>query len=368
LAKVLAAHDLDFAVTTTTHVGRREIGALERAAAAYESFGMISGGGGAEAQGTSLKLRSGLAQVQQVQTMLSSAICPDALRPSMLSAAAWLLRAVGFLAFDAGAYPLADELLDSAASVAKLSGNESMAARVAGTRARVASWNGDQLSAVSLCREPLQLGMRLAPTEESMLHAMHARSLGLQGDADGCRRAIELSDLAFGRIEPDEMAERPWSDQFTYAHQQGDTGRALLDLAAATGRDVYVPEAGVRQARAAIRHDPATTKRSVALSFASLAHGDLLAGAPDSALTNGRHALGMTLDGLESRRVWSDLRDLRALCRDRCPGNPAANELAADIEQAFMARSAPSASFAKRPDVPQFAPLPPGAYGPPEPL
>lgn len=333
LAPRLAGHAWSAPFT----VGLSDIDRLRGLAAAYESHGMISGGGATDARGELLK--AALAHVGEAQSMLVRSHCPDALQADLYGAAAWLMRAAGFAAFDIGAYPLADDLLGAALQLADDSGNPSIRARVAGTRARMKSWLGDQQTAVLLVRSSLRTG-GLVATERAMLHSLHARALGRMGKPNETREAIDLSDIALDQIEPGEMADRPWSAFFSYPDQQGDTGRALLDLSAAMGKagHVYVPEAIARHQTAATGHDPTSRRRSMALTYVSLAVGDVLQGAPDLASTHGREALSLVHgSGLQSRRVYDELRGLRTLCEDRCAGNRDATQLVGQIDLALIA-------------------------------
>lgn len=309
---------------------------LRGLAAAYESHGMVSGGGAKDARGE--LLQAALVHVGEAQSMLVRSQCPAALEAELYAAAAWLMRAAGFAAFDIGAYPLADDLLGAALQLADDAGNPSIRARVAGTRARMLSWLGDQQGAILLARTSLR-SSGLMPTERAMLHSLHARALGRMGKADETREAIDLADVAMGQIEPGEMGDRPWAAFFSYPDQQGDTGRALLDLSAAVGRagQVYVPEAIARHQTAAAGHDPASRRRSMALTYVSLAVGDVVQGAPDMAARHGREALSLVHGNLESRRVYDELRTLRTLCQDRCAGNRHAIELAGQIDLALIA-------------------------------
>lgn len=316
------------------HVGLSDIERLRGLAAAYESHGMISGGGATDARGELLK--AALAHVGEAQSMLVRSQCPEALQSDLYCAAAWLMRAAGFAAFDIGAYPLADDLLGAALQLADDSGNPSIRARVAGTRARMKSWLGDQQTAVLLVRSSLRTG-GLVATERAMLHSLHARALGRMGKVAETREAIDLADIAIDQIEPGEMNTRPWAVFFNRADQQGDTGRALLDLSAATKQATHVPEAMARHQTAANGHDATTRRRSSALTLVSLAVGDVLQGAPDLALRHGHAALSLTHGSLESRRVYDELRGLRSMCQDRCAGNRHATELAGAIDLALIA-------------------------------
>lgn len=252
-------------------------------------------------------------------------------------AAGWLFRAVGFMAFDTSRVTIAQDLLWAAQECASHAGCASLEARVFGTRARQEAWNGDRSAAAQLAARALKLP-GLTAREHAMLYALQARALARLGHVQPTLRAIGESDQAMMYVTAGDTADRPWVGFFDFAHQQGDTGRALLDLALGMGADISpeVLDDGMSRHRASLADfDVNVHRRSAAFSYLNLAATQVLAGAPDEAVITGHNAIGLGT-GIHSRRVDEHLRLVRDVCMDRCRGNRSAHELSEAVGIALV--------------------------------
>lgn len=325
------------------HIGRSEVAGIASIADTIERRAHIVGGGAAENRDTAAdEFESAMLTVRMVQTALA-ADRSAALDRDLYTAAGWLFRAVGFMAFDTGRITVAHDLLWTAQECAMHAGNGSLEARVLGTRARQDAWSGEPATAAQLLVRALNLP-RLSYTEQAMLYALQARALGRFGMAPQTLRAVAESDEAMQRaLDGNEAeglrAERPWVGFFDLGHQQGDTGRALLDLAFAMGANVpqaIIDDGLARNRRTLDAIDLGQHSRSATFTAFNLSAVQLLAGAPDEALMTGHEGIRLAA-GIKSRRVDEHMRMLRDVCDDRCRGVRDASELSEAIGLALVA-------------------------------
>lgn len=312
----------------TAQVDPAKIDQIRAVAHFYETRAMVVGGGAEDDHGE--QYTAALVSVRDVEALLRSHH-PNHLDADLYAAAAWLFRAVGFLAFDTNRRTIANDLLSAAQECAVHAGNPSLEARIIGTRARTEAWNGDPQAGALLAQRALELP-GLTPTELSMLYSVQARALARMGLWQPTLTAVGQSDEALAGALPGEMIARPWSTFFDQPHQQGDTGRALLDLAWAASDDVSpqsvaraLDTADLRHRASLSQYDTGTNRRSASMTALNLAATQALRGAPDEALATGREAIDMQA-GVTSQRVAEHLTMVSAAC-DRCAGNPAADEL-----------------------------------------
>lgn len=253
-------------------------------------------------------------------------------------AAGWLFRAVGFMAFDTNRLTIAQDLLSAAQECAAHAGCASLEARVLGTRARQEAWSGDPAVAVQLLNRAVHL-QGLTSREQAMLYALQARALGRMGFAPQALRAVGESDQAMMHVAPGDTDDRPWVGFFNLGHQQGDTGRALLDLALSAGADVpadVIADSGSRHRASLAEFDLREHRRSMAFTYLNLAATQVLAGAPDEALTIGNNAIGVSV-GIRSHRVDEHLRLVGDVCAIHGRGNRSTGELREAIGDALVA-------------------------------
>ncbi|MFD7026516.1 hypothetical protein ACFWAR_00565 [Streptomyces sp. NPDC059917] len=138
-----------------------------------------------------------------------------------------------------------------------------------------------------------------------MLHTARARAFGKLRDVQGTLSAVGAADDAFAQRQPEN--DPPWMAYYDEAQHNGDTARALFDLAV-TFDDHNPTEAVTRFGRAVNGHGPGFV-RSKAISCTKFASLLMHRGDPHEAAVIGTRALGLG-SGITSLRAADDLREL----------------------------------------------------------
>lgn len=322
-----------------SHIGAPEVARIREMADLIERRAHVIGGGAETSKGD--EFDNAMLSVRTVQAALAADHSGTVDR-DLYIAAGWLFRAVGFMAFDTNRLTIAQDLLRAAHECAAHAGCASLEARTLGTLARQEAWKGDAATAAQYAARALRLD-GLTSRERAMLHAVQARALARLGMVQPTLRAVGESDADMMHLAPGDTADRPWVGFFDFAHQQGDTGRALLDLALTMdpADSAGVLADGASRHRASLdAFDVNTHRRSAAFTYLNLAATEVLAGTPEMALRTGGSAIGLGA-GIRSQRLDEHLRMLDGVCRQHAPGNASAAELREAVAGALVAGEQP---------------------------
>lgn len=278
-------------------VGMAEVAEVRTAAAVFEGWDAIYGGG--------LAREAVTAQLRHCVELLN-ARCSPTVRTELFSAVGYLGHVTAFMAFDAYAHNDARRMFQFALSCAEEAGDWHLRAKVLSSMARQAIWCGDPDGGLTFTELAMVRADRLTGTEQAMLHTGRARSLAKLGRIEDTAAAVGTADEAFSEARRGE--DPPWMTYYDAAQHDGDTGHALWDTAVA-GR--FSTEARQRLTRAVKGHDDGYA-RARAISQTKLASLVMATGDPVEAAALGVQALDWA-GPIRSRRAADDLRDLRRL-------------------------------------------------------
>jgi hypothetical protein len=282
-------------------VGRPEIDQIWCAAAAFSAWDNRVGG---------LSRDAALAQLRWSAGLLRGGRCPEALRPELLGATAYLAHTCGFMAFDGYAFEDARRYLRFGIACAEEAGEWHLRARLLATTARLDIWVDRPDQGLTETQLALVRADRLTATEQAMLGGLEARALARLRRPQETLAAVGRADDAFAR--QDTAHDPPWMAFHDAAQQAGDVAAALWDLVVADAAGA----ARTNECRArhvtAVERRPAHLARSRALSQIGLAKLTLVTGDPAEAAALGHAALDAA-DALRSRRVSEEVAELRRL-------------------------------------------------------
>jgi hypothetical protein len=286
-------------------IGTAEIDQIWLAANAFSDWDNRFGG---------LAREASIALLRWSARLLTDQACSATLRPSLLSAVAYLAHTCGFMAFDGYAFEDARRLLHFGLACAEEADDWHVRARLLATKARLETWVGQPDRGLTDAHLALVRADRLTATERAMLHSLEARALGRMHRTQEALSAIGRADHAF--LSRDVAADPAWMRYYDHAQHAGDVGCALLDLALCHAVD---PERARMRLVTGIEDRPASLVRSRALSQIGLAKLTIATGDPSEALSVGESALE-SAGPIRSRRVLDDLAHLSQLAdrhRDR---------------------------------------------------
>ncbi|MGH4009689.1 MAG: XRE family transcriptional regulator [Pseudonocardiaceae bacterium] len=277
-----------------TRVGATEIEQIRTAAQVFSGWDFTYGGGLArDAVMSQLRWSAGLLD----------ATCPDRLRPELFSAVGDLAHRAGFMAFDAGAYQDARQVLSFALVCAEQARDWHLRAYVLDGMALQAIWTGQPDEGLTLTEHALVRADRLTETGQAMLHTDRGRALAKMRRVKETMTAIGTAEDHFARSTPAD--DPPFLSNYNAAFLAGNTGHALFDLAV-LGHNLT--QATDRLTAAATGHTPSHA-RPRAICLTKLASLTMATGDPIQAATIGHAALDAA-GGIRSRRVTDGLREL----------------------------------------------------------
>ncbi|GAA0911961.1 helix-turn-helix transcriptional regulator [Streptomyces thermoalcalitolerans] len=247
--------------------------------------------------------------------------------PQVFTAAAALTEMAGWMAHDSGHNDCAARHFARALTLARASGDMSLAAHVAASNSHLARETGDAATAVGWARTGLELaaqGPRI-PALTARLHTMQARALAVAAQRTPAVRALEA---ARGDLEASADADHPWLSPFDAA--------AMASEAALILRDLGQYDQALTHAEQAVTLREAGRARSLALSRITLVDIHVRRGDLDAAVHVG-HDLLSTSPTLGSVRVLQQLDDLRLLLEPH-RGYPPVREYLTRFDDAHRAR------------------------------
>lgn len=214
----------------------------------------------------------------------------------LYSAFAEQARLASWLAWDSGAYGLAQHYTSTALRSAHAAEDRLIGANILGFAAYQAGAGGDTVAAEALSRAALANSRgALTPAVEGSLHARLGMARARIGDADGAARAFEEAESLLARSDP--QSEPDWIYWFTNADKDGIAGESYL-----AGGDI---DGALVHLRAAVDGTPEDLVRDAALWRSSLATAHATGGDLDEGRSVAEEALELLSGELESERVFS---------------------------------------------------------------
>lgn len=261
--------------------------------------------------------QAALDRVHFAVRMLKESSCPDRHRNDLYAAVGRLAQAAAFMAFDSRDNDHATRLFEFGKDCAEEAGDWSLRASIYSSMARQAFWQGDAEKGRTCIEFARVRDDLLTPTEQAMVHAVHARALAKCGQVQDAVTAVRKADEAFSAA----TADVGYAAYYDLAEHHGETGHALSDLAA-HGR--FGTEAERRLTTAIDLHGQ-DYLRSRTFCRIRLASQKMTAGDLDEAVALGVHATEDAV-AIRSTRVNDTLRELCTLA-----GRHARNPGAADL-------------------------------------
>lgn len=239
-------------------------------------------------------------------------------------------------AFDTGAHEGARSLYRLALYTAVRSADPNLRAHVLADAAAQHNHLGYHDDALEIIRL-VEGDERVAAPVRAVLHGVKARAYAATGQAEACRRSIQLAEEAHTAAGDTDgwviTLCRP-------AHLYATTGHAVATLALHTDSKTDLDEARQRLRAAVDGHDPATHTRAVGLCQARLAQLALHTGDLADTQHWARQAL-TTLTSVDSARLRRALTLVRKAIQAH-PDEPALSELDRDIEAAIASSEPPA--------------------------
>jgi hypothetical protein len=254
LRPVAALLDATESTPVPSRVGMTEIEQTRTAAQVFSSWDFAYGGG--------LARDAVMGQLRWSAGLLDAA-CPDQLRPELFSVVGYLADTAGYMAFDAGAYEDARQVLSFALACAEQAGDWHLRACVPD--------RGRALARMRRVNETLT--------------------------------AIGTAEDHFARSTPAD--DPPFSGCYNAAFLAGNTGHALFDLAILGHHRTQATD----RLTAAVTGHTASHPRSAAICQTKLASLTMATGDPIHAVAIGAKALDVA-GSIRSRRVTDNLREL----------------------------------------------------------
>ena len=230
----------------------------------------------------------------------------------VFAAAAALTEMAGWMAHDSGRDDRAEQHFTRALPLARISGDNPLAAHIAASNSHLALQVGDAAQAAHWAQTGLELaslGPRI-PHLVARLHAMQARALGAADQQAAAARALDDAHRVLGQASD---ADHPWLSKFDQA--------ALASEAALIWRDLEQFDKALNHAQEAVSLRESGRARSLALSRITLADVLVRRRELDQAVTVG-HDLLATSPTLGSVRVLQQLDNLRLLLEPHSPYGP----------------------------------------------
>ncbi len=275
-------------------VGATDIEQVRAATRVVESWGCTYGGGGLARDAVMGQLRWSAG--------LLNAICPDVLRPELLSAVGDLASVAGYLAEDVGAHEEASRAYHFALACAEEAGDWPLRADILSSMALQAIRTGQPDDALTMAEHGLVRPDRLTAAGRSVLYTNRGHALVRMRRVNEALTAIGTADDHFAHFTPDN--EPPFMSYYNDARHAQHTGQPLAGLAI-LGRGPG--EATDRLTAAAARTDGNIRAGTICRTW--LASLTMVTGDPLQAAAIGHAALDAA-DALRSRRVTDELREL----------------------------------------------------------
>jgi hypothetical protein len=283
-----------------TVVGLEDISQLRDTADQFRLWDASHGGG--------VLRQAALDRVHFAARMLKEVACHDRYRKDFYAAVGRLAQAAAFMSFDGKNYTDATKLFVFGKDCAEEAGDWSLRASIYSSMARQAFWQGDPEEGRTCIEFAMVRLDRLTPTEQAMVHAVHARALAKFGRVREALTAVCKADEAFAAA----TADVGYAAYFDAAERDGETGHALSDLAV---RGSYGAEAEQRLTNAIALHGPEYT-RSRTFCRIQLAIQKMVTGDPYEASALGIQATEDAAS-IRSTRIDDTLLNLHRLAGRR---------------------------------------------------
>lgn len=257
--------DPDTQSAGTRRVGQADVDALWAMCGSFTDADRQLGGG--YARGTLIHF------ADQVMAPLLSGTYSDTVGKRLFAAAARLCDVAGFMCFDSGHQGLGQRYFIQALRMAKVGGDAALGAHILVDMSMQAHYLGRSHQAAALSDAAVATARRSGSASTlARSHAMHARTLASQGDAQGSDDALNDAESALGRARPDE--EPTWIRFFTPQQLAAEA----MYTAARLGRGEHVRRHAATALTAAAgmqrRHVLATTALAGSYLRAGDQHGD----------------------------------------------------------------------------------------------
>lgn len=262
--------------------------------------------------------------------MLDSISMSDHVSRRLHATVGALAHRVAWSAFDVAAHESARSLFRFALFTAGRSGDPDLRAHILGDAAAQHNHLGYHQDALEVAR--LAEGdERLSPAVRAVLHGVKARAYAALGEADNCRRAIDLAEHAHSQPQHGEVPD--WVGTLGRpAHLYALTGHALATMALRIGGEAHHTEAVKRLDQAIDGHGPVDRSRAVALCAARLATLHINIGDHQHAEQWTRYTLD-SLASIRSARLDRALAAIRATAAHH-PDQAAMGDLIAQLDAA----------------------------------
>lgn len=242
----------------------------------------------------------------------------------------WLGQRAGWAAFDADSHDVARSLFTIALYAAARANDADLRAHVLADLAaqhNYLGFPGDCLQVVRLG----EVDERVSPPVRMVVNGVKARAYAVQGDAEACRRHVELAEDAHAG----SGSGAGWQATVgTAAALHATTGHAVATLARRTGSQAARAEAYQRLGRAVDELDPDTQARAAALCRAQLATLHLEAGDLTEGVAMAQRVLAAAT-GIRSVRLAGHLAMLRTAAGPHT-GDSAIADLVAGIDSVLV--------------------------------
>jgi len=205
------------------HIGESEIASLREMARTYRQLDNRLGGG---------QLRAAVVQLLdgQVTPLLRNASFGEAVGLSLASVAAELAQMVGWMAFDAESHGLAQRYLVQALGLARLAGDNSLAAEILCAMSQQAVYVARPDQAIDLARAAgavaRRTGSLVLVTE---CHVAEAHGHAARNDARSCSQALTAAEHSFA-MAVDSHDSPEWLSYFDEAYLSARIAQCFRDL------------------------------------------------------------------------------------------------------------------------------------------
>ncbi len=303
-------------------IGAEEIAGLREISRTYRQLDNRLGGGQLRATVVALLDR-------QVTPLLAGAAYTAGTGQQLAAVAAELAQLAGWMAYDSEQHGLAQRYLIQALGLARLAGDDALAAEILAAMSQQAVYVARPGQALDLAR----VAQAAARKSGSMVlvaecHVAEAHGHAARDDGRACATALAEADRAFGQARPG--GEPAWLAYFDEAYLAARMAHCFRDLGQG-------PQAA-GFARRSLDMNQAYV-RGKAFNLALLGTALAQQGQADEAAAVGLTALGIAA-GLRSRRSVRYLLDLR---RRLAPytGAPSVREFTERVSRLSAARAAP---------------------------
>src|SRR5215216_3496146 len=223
----------------------------------------------------------------------------DAVGRALFSTTAQFTLGVGWMAYDAGKYRLAQRYMTQALRMSHAANDRAFGGRILAAMSHQALHLGDVRHGLDFaCAARTGTQGAVTPTTAAMLAVMEACAHAARGDAAPCLRALSDAECAFARSSPGE--DPPWVD-FDEGGLSGHLARSF--------RDLNRPHEAEQFAVQSIQLCQPTHLRTRVQRYAILASANAQQGDLEGACAVGRQALE-AMGGLRSKRTLDDVARL----------------------------------------------------------